>query len=76
MINTHPTNKRSRYAFRPDLTAYEIYISAACARLNQDALYPISKTDFTKMAIEKALQSVLPDVKIKPKRKRYIRLDF
>lgn len=62
--------------FRPDLTHYEVYIASACDLLNQDALYPINKTDFVKMAVEKALKAVLPNVTVKPKRKRYIRLIF
>ena len=62
--------------FRPDLSDYEIYIMALVDKLNEEALYPMSKTDAVKLAIEKACKSLLPDVVIKPKRKRYIKLDF
>ncbi len=58
--------------FRPDLTEYEIYIMALVDKLNEDAIYKITKTDAVKMAIEKAVKNVLPDVVIKPKRKRYV----
>lgn len=36
----------------------------------------MSKTDAVKLAIERACKSILPDVEIKPRRKRYIRLEF
>lgn len=62
--------------FRPDLSAYEIYVLALVDKLNEDAAFPMSKTDAVKLAIEKACKSVLPDVIIQPKRKRYVRLDF
>lgn len=62
--------------FRPDLSDYEIYIMALVDKLNEDSIYKMSRTDAVKFAIEKAVKSVLPDVVIKPKRKRYIRLEF
>lgn len=65
-----------RRSFRPDLTEYEIFIIALVDKLNTDGVYKISKTDVVKMAIEKAIKTVLPDVVIKPKRKRYIKIDL
>jgi hypothetical protein len=44
--------------------------------LNKDSAFKMSKTDAVKLAIEKAVKSLLPDVVIKPKRKRYIRIHF
>jgi hypothetical protein len=67
---------RTKKLFRPDLSAYEIYVLALVDKLNEDAAFPMSKTDAVKLAIEKACKSVLPDVIIQPKRKRYVRLDF
>lgn len=77
-MKTHTRANRSRYdpTFRPNLTAYNVHIATACDLLNQDALYPINKTDFVKMAVEKALKTLMPDVIVKPRRKRYQRLDF
>lgn len=62
--------------FRPDLSDYEIYIMALVDKLNEDSILKMSKTDAVKFAIEKAVKNVLPDIVIKPKRKRYIRLIF
>ena len=62
--------------FRPDLSDYEIYIMALVDKLNENAVNKMSKTDAVKMAIEKAVKNVLPDIEIKPKRKRYVTLDF
>lgn len=66
-------NKR---AFRPDLTDYEIYIMALVDKLNENSVHKMSKTDAVKFAVEKAVKAVLPDVEIKPKRKRYETLKF
>ena len=65
-----------RKKFRPDLTDYEIYVMALVDRLNEDSVFKMSKTDAVKFAIEKAVKNVLPDVVIKPKRKRYIKINF
>jgi hypothetical protein len=54
--------------FRPDLSEYEVYIMALVDRLNEDSVFKMSKTDAAKLAIEKAVKVVLPDVVIKPKR--------
>jgi hypothetical protein len=62
--------------FRPDLSDYEIYVLALADKLNEKALYPMSKTDAVKLAIERACKTVLPDVVIKPKRKRYETLEY
>lgn len=62
--------------FRPDLSEYEIYVMALVDRLNEDSVFKMSKTDAVKFAIEKAVKNVLPDVVIKPKRKRYIKINF
>lgn len=62
--------------FRPDLTDYEVYIMALVDKLNEESIRKMSKTDAVKFAIEKAVKSVVPDIVIKPKRKRYIRLEF
>lgn len=67
---------RNKKKFRPDLSDYEIYVLALVDKLNENAAYPMSKTDAVKLAIEKACANVLPDVVIKPKRKRYISLEF
>ena len=57
-------------------SAYEIYVMALVDRLNEDSAFKMSKTDAVKFAIEKAVKNVLPDVVIKPKRKRYIKINF
>jgi hypothetical protein len=62
--------------FRPDLSDYEIYVMALADKLNEESAYKMSKTDAVKFAIEKAVKTILPDVVIKPKRKRYIRLEI
>jgi hypothetical protein len=60
--------------FRPDLSDYEIYVMALVDKLNEDAAFKMSKTDAVKLAIEKAVKNLLPDVVIVPKRKRYVSL--
>ena len=62
--------------FRPDLSEYEIYVLALVDKLNEKALYPMSKTDAVKLAIERACKTILPDITIKPKRKHYEPLDY
>lgn len=61
---------------RPDLTDYRVYIDVLLDRLNQDSVYRMSIEDLMKLLIEKAMKEYCPDVVIKPKRKKYIRLDF
>lgn len=62
--------------FRPDLTDYLEYVEALADALNESAAYKMSKTDAVKLAIEKAVKNILPEVVIVPKRKRYIRLEI
>ena len=62
--------------YRPDLTDYLPCIDALTDRLNEDAIYKMSRTDAVKIAIEKALEKVVPDVVVNKKRKKYIRLEF
>lgn len=66
-------NCRRRRKLRPDLSDYEIFVLALVDKLNENGVYKINKTDAVKIAIEKAVKAVLPDVVIKPKRKRYIK---
>ena len=62
--------------FRPDLSTYEPYVMALVDKLNQEALFKMSKTDAVKLAIEKAVKELLPDIVIHKKRKIYQRLNF
>jgi len=71
-----PTSKTRKHGFRPNMTDYEIYVLALVDKLNENALYPMNKTDAVKLAIEKAVKELLPDIVIKPKRKLYRILDF
>ncbi len=63
-----------RKEFRPDLTDYEIYVMALVDELNKESAYKMNKTDAVKIAIEKAVKSLLPDIVIKSKRTRYVTL--
>ena len=65
-----------KHLFRPDLSDYEVYVLALVDCLNVDAAFKMSKTDAVKLAIEKAVKQLLPDVEIKPKRKRYVTLEM
>jgi hypothetical protein len=67
---------KPKITFRPDLTDYQFYVDALVDRLNEDGAYKMNRTDAVKLAIEQACKRVLPDVIIRPKRKRYVRLDF
>ena len=62
--------------FRPDLTEYLVYVETLVDRLNESSVYKMSKTDAVKMAIEKALKNLMPDIIVKPKRKRYVEINF
>ena len=62
--------------FRPDLTSYLPYIDVLTDKLNEGALYKMSKTDAIKIAIESALQKISPDVVVNKTRKKYVRLNF
>jgi len=61
---------------RIDLTDYRVYIQALQDKLNEDGLYEMSMTDAVKIAIEKAVEKLLPDVQIKKMRKKYIKINF
>ena len=61
---------------RIDLTEYRPYIETLCDRLNEDGVYRMSMTDAVKIAIEKAVERLLPDVEINKTRKKYIRINF
>jgi len=61
---------------RIDLSEYRPYIQALQDRLNQDGVYTMSMTDAVKIAIEKAVEKLLPDVKINKTRKKYIEINF
>lgn len=65
-----------RKKFRPDLSDYEIYVEALLDKLNEESMFRMSKTDAVKLAIEKVVKNLLPNIIIKPKRKRYVRLEF
>ena len=62
--------------YRPDLTDYQLYIEVLTERLNEDALYKMSGTDAVKIAIERALEKVAPDVIVNKTRKKYVKLDY
>lgn len=62
--------------YRPDLTDYESYIEMLADKLNEEALIKMSKTDAIKIAIEKALQILVPNVVINKKRNIYQVLEF
>lgn len=68
----HADGGEVKNKFRPDLSDYEIYVMALVDKLNEDSAFKMSKTDAVKLAIEKAVKNLLPDVVIKSKRKRYI----
>lgn len=61
---------------RIDLTDYRAYIETLRNRLNEDGVYTMSLTDAVKIAIEKAVEKLLPDVEIKKTRKKYIEIKF
>jgi hypothetical protein len=62
--------------YRPDLTDYLPCIEALTDRLNEDAIYKMSRTDAVKIALERALEKVVPDVVVDKKRKLYQKLNF
>lgn len=61
---------------RIDLTDYKPYIQTLQDKLNEDGVYTMSMTDAVKIAIEKAVEKLLPDVEIKKTRKKYIKINF
>jgi len=65
-----------RIETRIDLTDYRIYLEVLRERLNEDAIYRMSMTDVVKLLVEKAMRNYCPDIVVKSKRKRYIRLEI
>lgn len=66
----------TKRVYRPDLSSYLPYIETLTDRLNTDAFYKMSKTDAVKIAIEKAIEKLLPEIEIKKTRKKYQILNF
>ena len=62
--------------YRPDLSDYETYIEMLVEKLNEESLFKMNKTDAVKIAIEKALQNLVPDVVINRTRTIYQILNF
>lgn len=67
---------KNRVPLRVDLTDYREVIQALQDKLNQDGINTMSMTDAVKIAIEKALTHLVPDVQIKKTRKKYINIPF
>ena len=67
---------KNRVPLRVDLTDYREYILALQDQLNKDGAYSMSMTDAVKIAIEKALTHLMPDVQINKTRKKYINIPF
>jgi hypothetical protein len=61
---------------RIELDEYRPYIEMLRDRLNEDGAFTMSMTDAVKIAIEQALERLVPDVKINRTRKKYIRIPF
>jgi hypothetical protein len=61
---------------RIDLTEYRPWIEMLRDRLNEDGVYQMSLTDAVKIAIEGALERLVPDVVITRTRKRYIEIKY
>jgi hypothetical protein len=61
---------------RIDLTDYWPFLEVLRDRLNKDGMYTMTLTDAAKIAIERSMESLAPDVKITKTRKKYIRLEF
>jgi hypothetical protein len=68
--------KSPRVPLRLDLTDYREALQALQDKLNKDGAYKMSMTDAAKIAIEKALTSLVPDVQINKTRKKYVNLPF
>lgn len=62
--------------FRPDLTAYRVYVEMLQDRLNEDALCKMSMTDVVKILIERAVSEYHPDIEVDRVRKIYQALEF
>lgn len=66
----------ARTQLRIDLTDYRPYIEVIRDTLNRDGLHTMSLTDAVKIAIERSMEKIAPDVKIVKTRKKYIRLEL
>lgn len=63
--------------FRPDLTEYLPYIELLSDLLNETGAYRMSRTDAVKIAIERAVEKLVPGMAINKKRKLYVKgLEF
>ena len=62
--------------FRPDLTDYEWVADILAEKLNEESISKMSKTDAVKIALERAIQTLCPDVVVAKKRKLYQVLGF
>lgn len=61
---------------RIDLTDYRAYIESLRDKLNEESAYAMTMTDAVKIAIEKAVEKILPDVEVKKTRRKYIKINF
>lgn len=66
----------AKKVLRVDLTEYRPYIEMLRERLNKDGVFRMSLTDAVKIAVEGALERLVPDVVITRARKRYIEIKF
>lgn len=66
----------SKRTLRVDLTVYRPYIEVLRDRLNEDGCFKMSLTDAVKIAIEGALERLVPDVVVTKARKKYIEINF
>ncbi len=62
--------------FRPDLSDYRVYVEILTDTLNEQAAFKMSMTDAVKIYIERACETVCPDVVVRKKRKAYRTLEF
>jgi hypothetical protein len=67
---------REEVILRIDLTDYRPYIGLLVDRLNDDGAYRMSMTDAVKIAVEQAVERLVPDVVITRTRKKYVKIPF
>lgn len=65
--------KSKKNTLRIDLTDYRPYIKALVDKLNEEGMNKMSMTDAVKIAIEKAVTPLLPDMVINKTRKKYVK---
>jgi hypothetical protein len=53
-----------------------VYVEILTEKLNEQAMYKMSMTDAVKICIERACETVCPDVVIRRKRRVYRTLEF